>query len=179
MKNSKILNSVKTSIMTVIIVLCAWISVPFPIPFTLQTLGIYLAVLLLGSKNAFVSVLLYILLGTAGLPVFSGFSSGAGYISGPTGGYLFGFLLCPLICIVGEILLPKKKLTLIFLAVGTLLCYTTGTLWFAITTNQTHSLWRIIYLYVLPYIIPDAIKLTLAHHISKKLKPILMKTNKE
>ncbi len=168
--------------MTVIIILCGWITVPAPIPFTLQTFGIYAAVLLLGSKDAFISVAMYILLGLAGLPVFSGFTSGAGHLLSPTGGYILGFLLCPLVCLLGEKLCKKKNPKVILLVAGTLLCYASGTLWFTIIANQTESptgLWSAFFMCVLPYIIPDALKLFAAYLLAKKLKPILSKLNKE
>lgn len=163
---------------TVVIILCAWITIPTPVPFTLQTFGIYAAVLLIGGKRALISVLLYLLLGLAGLPVFAGFASGMGYIAGPTGGYLAGFVLCTLLCAAGELLFPNKNLTLLFLSLGTILCYITGTLWFMfVTKNQT--LWSAVILCILPYIIPDGAKLLTAYYTSKKLKPILNKLNKD
>ncbi len=182
MKRTRIANIVKTSMMTVMIILCAWITIPAPVPFTMQTFGIYMAVMLIGSKATFTSVILYILLGLAGLPVFSGFATGAGYIVGPTGGYLLGFLLCPLLCLIGEKAFPKKNLNIVFLTAGTILCYITGTVWFMFATNQTGNfarLWGALTLCVLPYIIPDAIKLIAAYGISKKLKPKLCKLNKD
>lgn len=70
----------------------ALLSVPLgPVPFTLQTFFVILAGFLLGAKWGFVSIALYLLLGSAGLPVFSGGAAGAGHLLGPTGGYLVAF----------------------------------------------------------------------------------------
>ena len=57
--------------------ICAWISIPGQIPFTLQTMGVFLAVGLLGGKRGTLAVLVYVLMGAVGLPVFSGFTGGS------------------------------------------------------------------------------------------------------
>ena len=81
-----------------LITVCAWISIPvLDIAFTLQTLGIFLAFGLLGGKRGFLAVVLYLLLGAAGMPVFSGFQGGIGCLAGVTGGYLWGFAFSGLI----------------------------------------------------------------------------------
>lgn len=73
---------------------CAWVTVPFgPVPFTLQTFAVAFAVLALRPKEALASIAGYLLLGAVGLPVFSGMRGGIGMLAGPTGGFLWGFLL--------------------------------------------------------------------------------------
>jgi len=70
----------------------AVISIPLgPVPITLQTFFVILAGFLLGARWGFISITLYLLLGAAGLPVFSGGAAGAGHLLGPTGGYLISF----------------------------------------------------------------------------------------
>ncbi|MFP4188212.1 MAG: biotin transporter BioY [Halobacteriales archaeon] len=70
----------------------ALLSIPLgPVPITLQTFFVVLAGFVLGAKWGFVSITLYLLLGSAGLPVFSGGAAGAGHLLGPTGGYLLAF----------------------------------------------------------------------------------------
>ena len=71
--------------------ICSWISIPTLVPFTLQTFAIFLMVGLLGTKRSLLSILIYLLLGAIGLPVFAGFSGGLGMLFGTTGGYLIGF----------------------------------------------------------------------------------------
>lgn len=165
---------------TVIITLCSWITIPFPIPFTLQTFGVYCALLLLGGKAGTISLFLYILLGVVGLPVFSGFSAGMGHLISPTGGYIWGFILCALLYLGTEKLADKNHKTKIFiLALGTALCYTAGTLWFIFSTGNYNSLWQIISICVLPFTIPDFLKILLAVFICKKVRPIINKTIKE
>ena len=76
---------------------CAWLSIPTQPPFTMQTFGVFLTLLLLGARDGAIAIALYILLGAMGAPVFSGFNGGMGALLGPTGGYIVGFLLiCPI-----------------------------------------------------------------------------------
>jgi len=174
MKRTKTLNLVQIPLMTVIIILCSWITIPLPIPLTFQTFGIYCALLLLGGKAGTLSLLLYILLGTAGLPVFSGFSAGMGHLIAPTGGYIWGFLLCAVFYLCTEKIADKSTpLQILILSVGTLLCYTAGTLWFVFSIFTSHSLWQAAVICVFPFIIPDLLKILFATYISKKLKPLI------
>lgn len=70
----------------------AWFTVPLgPIPFTMQTFVLALLPQVLGTRDAFFTVVVYLLLGAVGVPVFSGFQGGLGVLMGPTGGYLLGF----------------------------------------------------------------------------------------
>ena len=76
-----------------LIAVCAWISIPADVPFTLQTFAIFAVCGLLGGKRGTVSVLVYLLLGAVGAPVFAGFRGGFASLIGTTGGYLVGFIL--------------------------------------------------------------------------------------
>lgn len=180
MKNSSILNLTKISIMAVIITLCSWMVIPFPVPFTLQTFGVCCALLLLGGKAGLFSLLLYMLSGVAGLPVFSAFSAGAGHLFSPTGGYIWGFVLCALFYIITEKFSSKTDTSkFLILFTGTLLCYTAGTVQFIFSSGNIHSLWQILSLCVLPFVIPDIIKIVFAILICKKIKPHINKNIKE
>ena len=77
--------------------ICSWINIQFTVPFTLQTFAIFAAVAFLGMKRGTLSVLVYIILGVIGVPVFAGFSGGPGVLFGTTGGYIIGFLFTALI----------------------------------------------------------------------------------
>ena len=165
--------------MTVIIILCSWITIPLPVPITLQTFALYTALLLLGGKMGTISLLLYILLGAAGLPVFSSFSAGFAHLLSPTGGYILGFLLCALLYLATEKLTKNRKiLKALVLFAGTLLCYTTGTLWFVFYANSHTSFFAALAVCVLPYVIPDILKLITAIFISDKVKPIINKSSR-
>ena len=77
-----------------ILAISSWITVPFgPIPFTLQTFAVSFAIVLLPPRQAIASIFCYIGLGAIGVPVFSGMRGGFGVLVGPTGGYLWGYLL--------------------------------------------------------------------------------------
>lgn len=162
-------------IFTTIIAVCSWISIPTVVPFTLQTLGIFLAVELLGGKRGSMAVLVYILLGAIGLPVFAGFSGGIGVLLGCKGGYIIGFITISLviwgiICCFGDNTLSH----IIGMLTGLLVCYTLGTAWFLIVYTRSNgyvSLRTVISWCVLPFIIPDLVKLWAAFLITKRLKP--------
>lgn len=78
---------------SVVVALMAQVELPFwPVPFTGQTFGVLLVAALLGRVRGSLSLLMYVLGGSAGLPVFAGGSGGLGILLGPTGGYLVGFV---------------------------------------------------------------------------------------
>ena len=95
---TKVISKNKTSdivyigIFAAMISICSWITIPATVPFTLQTMGIFTAIGILGGQKGTLAVLTYILLGAVGIPVFSGFSGGIGIIFGTTDGYIIGFL---------------------------------------------------------------------------------------
>ena len=76
----------------VVIAICSWISIPTVVPFTLQTFAVFLAVAVLGGKRGTLAVIVYVLLGAVGLPVFSGFKGGIGVLLNTTGGFIIGFV---------------------------------------------------------------------------------------
>ena len=78
------------ALFTALMAVCAWITIPFAVPFTMQTFAVMLAAAVLGTRRALLSLILYLALGTVGIPVFSGFTGGFGVLAGPTGGYLIG-----------------------------------------------------------------------------------------
>ena len=169
----------KTSILTrtamgaVIIALCAWISIPAAVPFTLQTFGIFLVIAVLGARQGTAAILVYILLGLVGLPVFAGFSGGPGVLVGPTGGYILGFALTGAACLAAE-KLPVSGMARLILGslVGLALCYGFGTLWFirvAAMNGTVYSLPAVLGMCVVPFILPDCVKLAMAAVIGRRL----------
>lgn len=93
MRRTKTKNMIIIAMYAAILSLLAQVTIPLPlIPITGQTLAIGLIATIIGSKFSAYTVLVYLALGTIGVPVFSGFTSGLGILFGPTGGYLFGFL---------------------------------------------------------------------------------------
>ncbi|MCR4719477.1 MAG: biotin transporter BioY [Firmicutes bacterium] len=166
--------SVKTmtyiSLMSVIITLCAWLTIPAAVPFTMQTFGIFFALLFLGGKRGTASITVYLLLGALGLPVFSGFSGGIGHLFGITGGYMLGFLLTGIVYILFERIFGKSlKISVLSLIFGLFLCYAFGTVWFSIYKGNMGFL-QAFAICVLPFIIPDLLKLALAVFLYKRIK---------
>ncbi len=156
---------------------CSWISVPSipPLPpFTLQTFAVFLVVLLLGGQCGFYAVLTYLLLGAAGLPVFSQFTGGVGILLGTTGGYIIGFLFIALLYWALEGFIAGKGIRKIaVLVLGLIVCYAFGTAWFMlIYTRQSAAigLGTALGWCVLPFILPDLVKLALAWGLSATLK---------
>ncbi len=174
--NSKLKNIVLISLFTAIIAACSLITLPFPVPFTLQTLGIFSALLILGGKNGTIAISIYIAVGLVGIPVFSGFSAGIGHLMGATGGYVIGFLLTALsYWLITAIFGNKAIVKICGLASGLLLCYTAGTLWYTsvyLRDVSISSVTSALAICVVPFIIPDIIKLTVAILIDRKLKII-------
>ena len=163
----------------VVMAVCSWISIPaIPplVPFTLQTFGVFLAVGVLGGKRGSLAVLVYLLLGMVGVPVFSGFSGGIGYLLGSTGGYIVGFLLTALVMWLMEHFLGSKSWVLVLsMVVGLVVCYAFGTAWYMIvyTANTGEiGLWTALSWCVFPFIVPDLIKIALAFLISKRLAAV-------
>ena len=158
------------ALMTVMICLCSWINIALfsVVPFTMQTFAIYCTLLLLGGKRSSIAMFLYIFMGAAGLPVFSGFNAGFGALLGPTGGFILGFMLCPLL----YWLLEKHVNHILLLVLGTLICYAVGTMWFVRVYSaggSPVSVGAALMSCVVPFIAPDGAKLALAAVISRRI----------
>ena len=171
---SNIRNITMIGLMAALITICSWISIPITVPFTMQTFAIFFAISLLGGKGGFLSVLVWLLLGAVGLPVFSGFTGGIGKFANVTGGYLVGFLL-PALLVWGitHFLGTKSPILVISMILGLISCYALGTLWFyllAIHNGNATSIFAILASCVFPFILPDIIKITLAITIAKNMK---------
>ncbi len=166
-----------SALFAALIAVCSWISVPSAVPFTLQTFGVFMAAGLLGGKRGTVSVLIYILLGATGIPVFSGFKGGAGVLAGSTGGYIVGFLFTAIIMWLFEAKARNRKYTLpISMAVGLLACYAFGTAWFMLVyarTSGSVGLVTALTWCVFPFILPDAAKITLACFLIRRIKSVV------
>lgn len=173
----KTYDMVYIGIFTVLIAVCSWISIPAAVPFTLQTFGVFMAVEVLGGKRGTMAVLVYILMGAVGIPVFAGFQGGIGVIFNTTGGYIVGFLCSALIMWVAESLFGKKPLVrLLSMAAGLIACYVLGTIWFMVVYGRTTGavgLMTVLGWCVIPFIIPDLVKIGLAYFISRKIRGVM------
>lgn len=161
-----------------ILAVCAWITIPFgPVPFTLQTFGVFAVLGILGSKRGTISILVYLLLGAVGLPVFSGFHGGVGALFGVTGGYLIGFLFTGAAVWLSEKWFGDGFWSFTISAIiGLLLCYAFGTAWFMVVYNNggnSITLGAALGMCVIPFLLPDAIKLAVALLLRGRLKKLV------
>ncbi len=171
--NNRIKRSVLISLFTAIIAVCSFVSIPSAVPFTLQTLGVFATLLVLGGKLGTLCIALYIFIGLVGVPVFSGFGAGLGHITGATGGFILGFIICGFCYwIITKIFGEKTIFKAIGLVAGLLLCYTFGTIWYTVLylgAFSTDNFLTTLKVCVLPFIIPDLIKMGAALIIDRKL----------
>ncbi len=173
----KTIDMVYVAMFAVLMAICSWISIPMTIPFTLQTFGVFLAVGVLGGKRGSLSILIFILLGATGLPVFAGFSGGVGVLLGSTGGYIIGFIFSALLMWLIEFLFGRKLLVLgISMVLGLIVCYAFGTAWFMVVYSRASGAIGLVTALgwcVFPYIIPDIVKIALALVLTKRLRAVL------
>lgn len=178
-KKSVILDMVYVAVFTAIIAVLAQISIPLGVivPFTLQTLGVFLASAMLGWKRGTLSVILYVLLGVIGLPVFAGFSGGVSALFGPTGGYIIGFIFTALaVGFMTDKLGRKLWVLAVSMVVGLLLCYIFGTAWFIILYNiqgKAMDLITALGYCVFPFLIADGLKIIVAAVLVNRLDKIV------
>ena len=153
---------------------CAWLTVPSPIPFTLQSFAVFFALGLLGGRQGTLCILAYILLGAVGAPVFSGFRGGIGMLMGSTGGYLIGFIAAGAVYGLTVRLMGEGiKAMATGMALGMAVTYVFGTVWFCLAYargGQAVTLGAVLSWCVWPFVLPDAVKIYLALLLSRRLK---------
>ena len=160
-------------VFTALMAVCSWISIPTTVPFTLQTMAVFLAVGILGGKRGTLAVLAFILLGAVGAPVFSNFRGGLSVLLGATGGYILGFFFQALLywwmtARLGEALRVKIAASVL----GLILCYAFGTAWYLVLYVQMGKpmgLLTALGYCVFPFIVPDLVKLALAVLLSQRV----------
>lgn len=163
-----------TALGSALMAICAWISIPTAVPFTLQTFAVFLVTGLLGLKCGTLSVLVYLLLGAVGLPVFTGFKGGIGALLGTTGGYLVGFVFIALtVGLLTKFLGRSLPVLICSMALGMILCYAFGSVWFLYlytTATGPISTGSVLSMCVFPFLVPDAIKILLAAFLTRRLQ---------
>lgn len=163
-----------TAIMAAVIAICAWITIPATVEFTLQIFGVFCALEILGGKNGTSAIIVYILLGAVGLPVFAGFSGGLGALTSSTGGYIIGFLFIGLVYWASKRFIGKHIVVRITaMLIGLALCYAFGTAWFMyVYTRNTEAvtLLQALKWCVSPFIPFDIAKMALAILIANRVK---------
>lgn len=165
-------------LMVAVMSICAWITIPGSVPFTMQTLGVFLTLGLLGGKRGTEAVVVYLVLGLMGVPVFSGFRGGLSVLFGTSGGYLAGFLFAAFLqWFLMDRLGRGYRVLALSMTAGQMLCYLTGTLWYwwayASGTGNT-GLRAVILTSVLPFVLPDFLKILLALFLTRRLRRFIM-----
>lgn len=156
-----------------VLAVCAWIAIPVgDMVITLQTFGIFLTLGLLGGKRGSITIAVYLILGAVGAPVFSGFRGGPGALLGTTGGYVFGFMLTSLVYWLITAWKDTPAIRLLAMILGLTLCYTCGSIWYMTRylTTDSVTLSAVLLKCVIPYLIPDGIKVALAWFMTRRLK---------
>ena len=177
MKKKKFLtvqDMVLIAVFAALIAACSFIQIPIgPVPFTLQTFGVFTTAGLLGMKRGTISVVIYVLLGLIGIPVFAG-AGGPGVIVGPTGGYITGFIFTAII--IGLIMNVFRKstawlnftMTVVAMILGDAVCFIIGTIQFMAVMKVNLSV--AMGYCVIPFIIPDLVKIVVATVIVNRMK---------
>lgn len=171
--NKKIKDIAIISVAAAMICVVSPVSIPIgDIPISLATFIIYLIAAIIGPKKGTISVLVYILVGIIGVPVFSNYRAGISVIVGVTGGYIVGYI--PLALLTGIFIYKcKGKIWMypIGMILGTIVCYFIGTVWYMFNTNN--NLISSLLVCVVPFLLFDLIKIVLssvlAYLINKKL----------
>ena len=155
------------------------IPLPFtPVPVTGQTFAVLLSAILLGKNWGGISQFIYVGLGAAGLPWFSGFLSGPAILLGPTGGYLIGFILAGFF--LGHMLESFKlrsywQLVLAMLVTNQIFIFGIGlaqlSVYLHLIKGQSPAFTELLALGYFPFVIGDLIKVSLAAGVAKMLLP--------
>lgn len=159
-------NVTACAVFIAIIAVSALITVPWgPIPFTLQTFAISLALYMLNPKLAFASVVIYLLMGALGLPIFSSMRGGIGVIVGPTGGFLWGYALGIFFCGVLDKKVKNVGLRYLCGLLLTAIAYACGTIQYMFVGGVTVEV--ALMTCVVPFVLIDCIKIACALAIAK------------
>lgn len=172
-------NMVLIALMTAIMCILAPVSLPLPftpVPITLAVLIVYFCAYVLDPISSLICILLYLLLGSIGLPVFANYRSGLGVIFGPTGGYLVGYLFIAYICSLVFTKFPKNILfQILAMTFSITICLILGTVWFTFRKEGVTFI-QALYLCVIPFIPGAIIKIIIASiagpEIAKRIRKI-------
>ena len=179
--HARLKSMVFVALMAAFLCIFSPISIPLPlVPITLQTFGVFLVSALLGWKRGTVAVLIYLLLGLIGLPVFSGWTGGFSSFATPSSGYIIGFVFTALL--TGFLIdrFPNRLwMYPVAMIAGLAVCYLFGTIWFLVYMNvwmsTPYSFWEAVLICVLPFLVGDAVKIAAATALSYPLRKQLVR----
>lgn len=180
MRDNKLHFLVQTAVFTVIIAVLAQLAIPMPsgISITLQTFAVALCGFFIGPIQAVLSVILYILIGGIGIPVFANLHGGLSFLTGSTGGFIIGFIPLALLCGLAELIPMDKELTILsiiktvialFIASsGLIACHILGAWHFANFTKR--DIFSVLPLVSYPFLIKDFISVIAAYFLAASMK---------
>lgn len=153
------------AVFTAVLIVLSQLSIPLPsgVPITLQTFAVALCGYVLGWKLGLCSVGVYVLLGLAGVPVFSNFSGGAGVLFGMTGGFIFGFLAMAALCGV-SVRFQNPAICIMLGLAGLLTCHLAGAVQFSLVTQNT--VLQSFLIASVPYLIKDVLSVAGAYLVA-------------
>jgi biotin transport system substrate-specific component len=165
--------TVLASLMAALTAVGAYIHIPIgPVPIVLSTLFVLLSGLLLGSRWGLISMGLYLLVGAMGIPVFAGGKGGLAHFFGPTGGYLFGYVLSAWVAgFISERSHQSAVLQIIAIIFGSLAIYVIGVPWLKMVTNMSWE--KSLLVGMVPFLIGDTVKGAAAFLLARSTRPIL------
>jgi len=175
MQKSKLnlIYAVRAALFAAFITVCSYVAIPTVPPITLQLFAVTLAAYAYGGVFAAVSVSIYLSLGAVGLPVFSGFSGGIGYLLSASGGFLLGFVIYCLLYALLEFLFGRQgKRRVLYTVLSLAVLYLIGSIWYTLVYlgGGFETYLSALLVTVVPFILPDAIKIFLAYLIAERLK---------
>ena len=150
--------------------ICAFITIPATVPFTLQVFGIFFTLEYFGGKRGAIAVWLYLFFGAIGLPIFSGFQGGYGVLLSATGGFIMAFAVVALIYFVASFFKMPQFAHYVLAAVSLVVIYLGGCAWFVYIMGGT--LVHALLICVVPFVLPDAVKIALAFLLTARLMKV-------
>ena len=186
----RIYNLVLSGLFAAITAVLTLITIPMPsgVPITLQTFAVALAGYSLGFARGTISTVVYVALGAVGLPVFAGMQGGVGVIAGPTGGFIFGFILLTACCggavrLADMIYRNNRKaatqsiltaiIALVLGIIGLAVCHVLGSLQYAFISNRNFG--EAFMLVSLPYIVKDIVSVVGAYFVGWQIRARVIK----
>lgn len=171
----------RIALMTALTAVMAQIAVPIePVPFTFQVLAVMLTGYLLGPRYGAMAMLVYLLLGAVGVPVFAGFTSGLGSLLGPSGGYLWSYPLAAAVAgMAAPALAGSRRPVAMFWGVGAglvalIIIYGIGATWLSVQAGLSPG--AAFAAGVAPFVLFDAVKVVFATVLAAAVAPRIANT---
>ena len=175
-KKISVQHMVLVGMFTAVLAVMSQLSIPLPsgVPMTLQVFAVTLVGLLLGWKLGVITVLIYILVGASGAPVFANFKGGLGAITGFSGGFLWGFIFLALFSGLA-VKLSNRVLGFMVVIAGILLCYLCGFVQFSILSGTSFG--EVVKTMTVLYLPKDVVSVVAAYIVERYMSRILRKVS--